>query len=696
MRLLRSGAVKLFKLLVRNLDLLALLCLVAAVCNFALAFSDQPVTREGLNTLDESWEVDLVFKASQGLWSGRDFAFTYGPLWQYLASLLPRAEGPTTGGVFKLLYLFSYWTSYVLAFLTLRLLLKNCAAWRRAILLVTLVAFWLSPNVRSVYPLLCFAIFYRAAAHPTSRAALALSGFLSAALISGGFLLAMDAGVMTAAALAAVLIARLLLEPAARAQAAWFAGTTLAGTMAGVLAINTWAAGPLNFQFWTWSWQVTSAYRWLMAHGLAPESAERVAWTLLACAAVFLLAWRLREEGSETCTMQPVFLLAAALFSCMVLQRGLVRSGWGHLSQCLFAAVAFSGMILVGFCNSRRRWIANAGILAAVGISVAFSGPMSLFSASGIKARLSWKAPPHPYCPPGTYHSDEACFLSREYRQLAVPAQYLAQRSAPDAPILVYPYENMYGSLARRRVSAGVLQNYVIGGDYLTALQLSKWEEDRPRYGLYCSDQLISWPVDGISNFQRTASVWLYLQRHYAAEAEPAPGVTILQRDDSRPAKISTIERQLWRAAADSAEAKIDPARWRSASTDFLRVTVEVNYPAYWKVAKPSPVFVTVSYAGGGTKTMRVAVEPDRRSELWIYPWQEENLRRYFLADASQWPAAGAGPDVIAVRLHAERPDQISVMPRSIRMESIDGVQLTMGERGANRLTAKPALTGER
>ena len=43
-------------------------------------------TGTAINLIDDSWLLDTSFKASRGLWFGRDVAFTYGPLFQWLSS----------------------------------------------------------------------------------------------------------------------------------------------------------------------------------------------------------------------------------------------------------------------------------------------------------------------------------------------------------------------------------------------------------------------------------------------------------------------------------------------------------------------------------------------------------------------------------------------------------------------------------
>ena len=89
----------------------------------------------------------------------------------------------------------------------------------------------------------------------------------------------------------------------------------------GVLIVNTWVGDPFRFQFWIWTLQIISSYRWLMAEPMSAETFVRVAWTLVICALIIAAAWLTRDDKSESVTMRPLFLLAMALFSCIALQK---------------------------------------------------------------------------------------------------------------------------------------------------------------------------------------------------------------------------------------------------------------------------------------------------------------------------------------------------------------------------------------
>ena len=664
----------------RNVDFIALLLMMAAVCNFGLSLSDQPIPRDSLNPVDESWEADLVFKASQGQWSGRDFVFTYGPLWQFLASLLPRAAGLSAGSVFKLLYLFSHWFSFLLSFLVARVLLSRSEGWRRAVFLIALVVFWLPIDVRIVFAVFCFAVFVRLVDPLPPHGGVLIRSAAVSFLVIASFLLAMDAGFLSAAALAITLFCNLILkwrtpERAQTLRLVAGAGGCLAVWM---VLVNAWASSPFDFRFWLWNAQMTSTYRWLMAQGMTPEIARRMALTAGGCAIIFAGAWFTRDEKSETVIGRPLFLMAAALFGSVALQKGLVRSGWGQVSHGLFPAVVFSGLILIGYRKRGRPYVSTIGVLMAVALTVAFSGPNLLFRFGGAVDRVLWTAPSHPYCPPGTYYLDQVCFQQPEYATFGRPARYVSAHSSPADAIVVYPFQNLFGLLSRRRVSAGVLQNYAIGGDYLTALQISTIERERPAVGVYCVDNLVSWPVDGISNFQRTAPVWLYLQSHYVAEAEPAPGVMVLRRDEKRAQQVHQTIHPLWRGDASAGSVAVDQSRWMKG-TDFLRVKIRTDYSPLWKLAKASAVTITLELADGSSKAARVAVEPDRLADVWIYPWDEVNLRSYFHADAGHWKEPGVPmPAVRSLTVRTVPHDPLSVRPRLVEVESLEGIELRL------------------
>src|SRR5713101_727663 len=84
---------------------------------------------------DNSWHLDNVFKFSRGIWVGRDVAFTHGPIFQWLSNVPARFLGVSMGAVYATWDAVMLWCALVSVYLTLRLLLAEQPAWRRALLL---------------------------------------------------------------------------------------------------------------------------------------------------------------------------------------------------------------------------------------------------------------------------------------------------------------------------------------------------------------------------------------------------------------------------------------------------------------------------------------------------------------------------------------------------------------------------------
>jgi hypothetical protein len=103
-----------------------------------------------VDLLDGSWVVDLSYKAAGGIWLGRDVAFTYGPLFQWLSSAPARWMGLTLGAAYTNWFTLPQVLIVVITFLTVHLLLPNASPWRRALLLWLVLVYWLAFDIRAL------------------------------------------------------------------------------------------------------------------------------------------------------------------------------------------------------------------------------------------------------------------------------------------------------------------------------------------------------------------------------------------------------------------------------------------------------------------------------------------------------------------------------------------------------------------
>ncbi len=171
-----------------------------------LGSAENPGAGPSPGYLDDDWRLDAAFKASRGIWIGRDVIFTHGPLFQWLSSLPARSMGVSTGAIYATWNTVPIWCTIVFVWLTLWLLIPEQPPWKRFLLLLLLCVFW-SPSLRMSCVVLLFALFLRGGyAVVEMRVKPYAAGALSALLCAIAFLLAADTGVYGVAALLTAVI----------------------------------------------------------------------------------------------------------------------------------------------------------------------------------------------------------------------------------------------------------------------------------------------------------------------------------------------------------------------------------------------------------------------------------------------------------------------------------------------------------
>src|SRR5271165_3106842 len=239
--------------------------------------------------LDGSWVVDTGYKAAHGIWLGRDVAFTYGPLYEWLLSAPSRWIGVSTGTIFATANMLPSLVSVLAIFAGLRLLLPEVSPWRRALLLA--VMFWSPPGIRLALCLLAFVIFVRLSDATAARTAGFVLPALGAAILClACFLVSADAGVYCLAALVLSLAATAVVKartPGALSGLGRFLAAALVCLAILVVATNTVMSGPLDFSYWKSSLILATSYRWLEPKSITAASTWRLLGVLVLGLVVF-------------------------------------------------------------------------------------------------------------------------------------------------------------------------------------------------------------------------------------------------------------------------------------------------------------------------------------------------------------------------------------------------------------------------
>jgi len=641
------------------------------------------VSPAGINLIDDSWHLDTSFKASRGLWFGRDVVFTYGPLFQWLASAPVRWKSLSMGAIYATCTLLPMWCTFLAGYLTVLLLLPEQPAWERFVLVLLLSVFWLPWEQRTPFAVFFFAVFLRGwcgLQQQTVRPV--LFGIGAALLCATAFLYSADAGVYAAIALLFSLapVAWDARESGFRRSCIYAMLAFAIFSVVLMIAINAFIAGPFDFRFWKNSLAIVASYRWIEPASMSKIGKKYLVVATLVGATVFLLRWITARRNQLSLASRSSFLLSAFLFALFAMQSGLVRSYLGHIVGAVYVMVFLTGVVLFSFAS-------RAGTVLAL-----------LFAVTGSwflgQDPLLWPAIQQNYvhlgdrlteCPRGFREFDRVCYPAEFTGILQDTAAYLQQHSGPPDFIAIFPYQTIFGIASRRSVAGGVMQSYLVSGAYLSQLDIAGLERAPAPAGVFIPDGDLSLPIDGVPNFTRSSEVWLWMFRHYREERELPRRVFCLQRDDSRAARITSQSRPLnavlqsYPVRRRSSVLDLGDIVWPADGADFVRLRIKVHYSLWWKVRKPSRLVLEIEHSDGSLEQKPFIVEPNVASEVWFYPWDDAELASLFAADEAQW-RTGSRPAVTRLRLRVMPLDWVSVQPDAIEVQSADAVRVSMNQ----------------
>ncbi len=681
--------------LARQWDFLAVLLLMAASLPLAWVSPHTVIVVPHPGTFDDHWVLDAVYKVTHGIYFGRDVCFLYGPLAHWLMAAPPRLAGLSLGSIYTSFRTLLLWCAILFSYLALRLLIPEQPAWKRFVLLLLLGVYWTSWDGRTALGIFLFALFLRGWYAVRDGRLRPLPFACGSALLTAlAFWYSADTGVYS---IAAWLLGLGGVAWEGRREVRKFklyaiaAGGFAISCLVLVFVINAIIARPWDFHFWRTSLALVAVHRWNEPAAMSESGAIHLLAPLLVGIAVFVLRLVVPADRSVVFTARPGFLLSAFVFAVLSMQSGLVRSDYNHIVAGVFPIVFFAAVILFSFASRAGSAVAALAVVAG---SLMFAEPPAIFQPANIRFRLARMRNPITTCPGGYREFDHVCYPSEFAGTLATTVGYLQQHSRANDPVLIFPYQYMFGVAARRDVAGNVEQSFLANGAYLSQFHIAGLERAQAPVGLYFRDAgptelgsfTLSLPIDDVSNFTRTPDVWFWIVRHYRGDGDPASGILALQRDDFRLSRISMQEYPLARSDAPrdfpipqpTATLDLGAPDWPTGGADFLRLRLKVKYSPLWKLRKPERLQLEITLADGSRSLRTFVVEPNVATNVWFYPWNEADLARYFDGDESRWRAAYR-PAVTNLRLLITPLDWFSQKPEAVEIEAADAVRLSLG-----------------
>ena len=678
-------AAKPASLLRRHWDFLAVLLLMVASLPVTWLSPHALIILPRAGMFDDHWVFDTPFKTARGVWFGRDVAFPYGPLFQWLFSLPSRAMGLSMAAIYTTFRTPLLWCTFLFGYLTLRLLLPEQPPWKRFLLLLLLCYFWAPWDGRTAFDILLFAsVPARLVRGAAAEAQPRVPGMLARPFcVPRRFCTPPTPGVYGVATLLVTLAgvaweARREAQPLRSYAAALLAFIGLSVVL--VFAINAAMAGLLDFRFWRTSLALVSIHRWNEPAAMSDEATIQLLVTLCAGAVIFVARHFVPGDREASVTARTGFLLSAFLFAFAAMQSGLVRSDSQHVVFALYPMMFFAGAVLFSF---RSRAVSAVAALIAVTCSVIFGQPVAVFQPSSFRYRLAQMRHPLTSCPGGFREFSGVCYTAAFAEMLEIGISYLQQHSGEKDSVVLFPYQYMFGLASGRNVAGGVLQSFLAGGPYLSQFDIDGYRRAAAPAGLYFPDGDLSIAIDEVPNFTRTPDVWFWLNRHYQSPQELSTGVFGLLKDDSRAERMSlqplplTVAAQSYPIRERSSVVDLGNPLWPIDGADFLRLRLTVRYGALWKLRKPERLQLEIERADGSRDLQSFVVEPNVSSEVWFYPWNQADLAHYFADDENRWRSSPR-PPVTHLRVLVTPLDWVSQQPDAIVIESADAVRLGM------------------
>jgi hypothetical protein len=669
----------------RHWDFLAVLLLIAASLPVTWLSPHTLIVVPRAGTFDDHWVFDTPFKTARGLWFGRDVAFPYGPLFQWLFSAPARAMDMSMAAIYTTYHTPMLWCTVLFGYLTLRLLLPEQPPWKRFLLLILLCVFWAPWDGRTAFTIFLFALFLRGwyAVHEKLLSPVLL-GCGAALLCTAAFLYSADTGVYAVAALL-VTLAGVVWESRRKplpfrlyaAALLSFAGLSVVF----VFVINTAMASLLDFRFWRTSLALVSVHRWNEPAGMSETAGIQLLVTLIVGGLIFPLRGLAPGDREKSITARAGFLLSAFAFAFAALQTGLVRSDHQHIVFAVYPMMFLAGVVLFSF---RSRAVSAIAALVAVTCSALFGQPQSVFQPASFHYRLVQMRHPLTECSRGFREFSRVCYPTAFTQMLNGGVTYLRQHSAEHDSVVVFPYQYIFGIASGRDVAGGVLQSFLAAGPYLSRFDIAGYQRAAAPAGLYFPDGDLSIAIDDVSNFTRTPDVWFWLNGHYRSDQELSPGMFALLRDDSRAAQIMlyplplTVVAQEYPIHERSSVVDLGNPLWPVDGADFLRLRLTARYGPLWKLRKPERLQLEITRADGSRDVQSFVVAPNVSSEVWFYPWNQADLAHYFQADKNHWRNSPR-PAITHLRLLITPFDWVSQQPDSIVIQSADAVRMSLG-----------------
>lgn len=488
-----------------------------------------------LAPVDMAWYLDLPMRLARGELAGRDFIFTYGPLYQLTHAFGLLVPSHDLGSLLRFFWLPDTVITLLLVWLTLRLT-GAPLAWRAAAYLIwTLffpplsmppvyytVEYGIKPLGGLLVPVCAFLLLARADGVRGEGAAARRPGWgallMCAALAPTLMFYSFDIGATGLGALVALIVTLFAASvrtagAEARPRALWAAAAVAAGLA--LFAAALWLAGWGDY--FRYSLELASGYSAKMAVAGKTSYFVALAAVLLAGLAALALAFlRLRGalKSGEAAGARRAMALAGLAWFCLGWARGgLTRSDYGHVLMAAAPTLFLVGAFLPCYLRAEGRRMAGpafAGALALV-LATPYGWPHELLLRTYPSAGLLYRV--------GSVRKFELKPASLEVIPESSRDEIEAARALPGNSLFAWPHEAYLNAIAGKANPVFTVQSYAALNEGLERETVRRLKSVPDLHVLMLTSQS---ELSDVENLTRTSLISRYLLEEFELAGPPA------------------------------------------------------------------------------------------------------------------------------------------------------------------------------
>lgn len=647
------------------------------------------------DTVDMAWYLDLPTRLARGEWAGRDFIFTYGPLYQLTHAFGLLMPPHDLASLLRFFWFPDAIITLLLVWFALRLT-GAPLAWRAAGYLLWVfffpplnmpptyytVEYGLKPLAGLLVPVCCLLLLARPRARgerdPSSAGWPGLMTLLLWGSVGPVLLLySLDLGVTSLGALVASAVTVIVVTmfqargargtgSEARVRALWAAGAVAVG-------LAVFAAALLLFGWGDYirlSREVTAGYTAKMADaGKASYFAALIAVILAGLLTLAFSAFRLRgalKSGDAAAARRTLALLGLSWFCLGWARGGLTRSDYGHILMAAAPTLFLVGSFLPCYLRAEGRRLAGLAFVGALALmlSTPFGWPHQLLFRTHLVAGAVYRV---------------AAVRKLEFKPARLEVipesqrgEIEAARALPGESLFAWPDEAYLNVIAGKANPVFTVQSYAALTDKLEQETVRRL---RTVPGLHVIMLTSLPPLSGVESLTRTPIISRYLLENFELAAPPAETFATLRPSAGRAWRedeLAVAPQAFAPGDGRSLTLGLDNESARDLrASDLLLIRLRASKTLTLGVFKPGRHTVTFVLSDGSERTQTFLLPQDGESHDFLVSaatFGKDPLLVSLFSPTKIWKSRER---LVGLRFGWEPIDGLSATPREITLERV-------------------------